>query len=241
MSRMKQHGEDLRFIITNVRSSSPAREERTSSRRGSKQRGASRSCGGCRGHHRTRLGASHLAGDTLRPATIATGDLTINLPQDWRRTFRRPRSTGAYPLMAQTGRSRPAKEFYSFRIRRIGSLPPRTTEACSVTDGTPPRMVSTPDDDPVPRTTAVRRTAEVSLASPTSSWPSMLMHPEGCHLVVDQWRRRGGLGEDKLEISDRSRCSQGISDSQGEAAASSGQARDVLVRAVHGSRQAGGK
>ena len=63
--------------------------------------------------------------------------------------------------MAQTGRSRPAKEFYSFRIRRAGSFPPRATEACSVTDGTPPLVVTTTDDDPVPRTTAVRRTAEV--------------------------------------------------------------------------------
>ena len=209
----------------------------TASNRG----GASRSCGGYRGRHQNGLSANQLADRTLRPATIATGDLTINHPEDWRWTFRRPRSTGAHPLMAQTGRSRPAKEFYSFRIRRTGSLPPRTTEACSVADGTPPRRVSTPDDDPVPRTTAVRRTVGVSLASPTSSWPSALMHPEVCHLVVDQWRRREGLGGDKPEISDRSRCSQSISDSQGEAAAFSCQTRNVLVRAVHGSRQAGGK
>ena len=158
---MKQHGEDLRLIITNIRSSSPAGDERTSSRRGSGQKGAGRRCGGCRGHLRKKPEANHPAGDTLKPAAITSGDLTVNLPEDWRWTFRKPRGTEAHPLMVQTGRSRPAKEFYSFRIRRAGSLPPRTTEACSVTDGTPPLVITTPDDDPVPRTTAVQRTAEV--------------------------------------------------------------------------------
>ena len=238
---MKQHGEDLRFIIANIRSSSPAREERTSSRRGSERREASRSCGGCRGHHRTKPGASHPAGDTLKPATIASGDLTINLPDDWRWTFQRPRSTGAHPLMAQTGRSRPAKEFYSFRIRRAGSLPPRTTEACSVTDGVSPRVITTPDDDLVPRTTAVRRTAEVK---PRLSHFFLALDdnaPRNVSVGRRPMAQKRGFGEDKPEVSDHSRCSQGISDSQGEAAAPSGQARDVLVRGVHGSKQAGGK
>ena len=36
---------------------------------------------------------------------------------------------------------------------------------------------------------------KLSLASPTSSWPSMIMHPEMCLLVVDQWHRREGLGK----------------------------------------------
>ena len=49
------------------------------------------------------------------------------------------------------------------------------------------------------------------------------------------------FGGDKPEIPDHSRCSQSDFDSQGEVATSFCQARNVLVRAVHGFRQVNGK
>ena len=82
-------------------------------------------------------------------------------------------------------------------------------------------MVSAPGDDPAPRTTAVRRTAGVSLTSPTSSRPSALIHPE---VVI--WSQTNGAEEMVWEeINLRSLTADNVvgdcCDSQGEVATSS--------------------
>ena len=54
-----------------------------------------------------------------------------------------------------------------------------TTKACPVTVRGSPQKVSVSGDDPVPRRIAVRRTAGVSLAAPTSSLAPTSGFPEG--------------------------------------------------------------
>ena len=149
--------------------------------------GESRSCGGCRERHLDGLGADQLTDHTLWPTTIATEGLTINHPEASNRG-----GATANSMYRKTTTSRlRAKEIGSFHTRRTGSISAKTTEACSVAVRGPPRRVSVSGVDPVPRGIAVRRTVGVSLATPTSSLPSVSLYPE-----VFTWSRTNGAEEE---------------------------------------------